>query len=152
MWVTYTSHFGPKKFDQVGRGVREGQNMAQNGPCLYVYFWLRSLPEAPKWVKDPRNGPQMAPLPAPDWFESISGVLEDLFSKLFNKSFFTPLLHFPQAPWCSCRTERKIYNWVWKGWRHIFTLQKKITWPTIPSPVRSSSNCRHWAASFIWKK
>ena len=28
---TCTSHFGPKFFDLVGRGVREGQNIAQNG-------------------------------------------------------------------------------------------------------------------------
>ena len=30
MWDTCTSHFGPKKIDRVGRGVREGQNMAHN--------------------------------------------------------------------------------------------------------------------------
>ena len=32
-------------------GVREGQNMAQNGPRAYTYmksFWLRSPLEAPK--------------------------------------------------------------------------------------------------------
>ena len=31
-------------------GVREGQNIAQNGPCL----WLWSPLETPKWVKDPK--------------------------------------------------------------------------------------------------
>ena len=29
---TCTSHYGRKFVDQVGRGVREGQNMAQNAP------------------------------------------------------------------------------------------------------------------------
>ena len=57
MWDTCTSHFGPKKIDRVGRGVREGQNIAQNGPR----FWLRSPLEAPKWVKDPWNGPERSP-------------------------------------------------------------------------------------------
>ena len=32
----------------------------------YVHFWLRSLLEAPKWVKDSGNGPQMIPPTAPD--------------------------------------------------------------------------------------
>ena len=59
---TCTSHFGPKIFDLVGRGVREGQNMAKNGPRL----WLRSPLGAPKWVKDPGNGPQMVPPTTPD--------------------------------------------------------------------------------------
>ena len=56
-----------KKIDRVGTGVREGQNMAQNGPLL----WLRSPLEAPKWVKDPGNGPRMVPPPAPDLFVVI---------------------------------------------------------------------------------
>ena len=30
--VQCTSHYGRKFVDQVGRGVREGQNMAQNAP------------------------------------------------------------------------------------------------------------------------
>ena len=38
---------GPKKFDWVGMGARECQNMAQNCPQI----WLRNLPEAPKWIK-----------------------------------------------------------------------------------------------------
>ena len=33
-------------------GVREGQNIAPNGPR----FWLLSPLEAPKWVQDPGNG------------------------------------------------------------------------------------------------
>ena len=32
----------------------------------YVHFWLQSLLEAPKWVKDSGNGPQMIPPTAPD--------------------------------------------------------------------------------------
>ena len=76
MWDTCTSHFEPKKIDRVGRGgagkVKIGQNIAQNWPR----FWLWSPLEAPKCVKDPWNGPQMIPPTAPDWFESISGVLD----------------------------------------------------------------------------
>ena len=57
---------------QGGSGkVKIGQNIDQNGPR----FWLWSPREAPTWVKDPLNGPQMIPLTAPGWFESISGVL-----------------------------------------------------------------------------
>ena len=51
-----TSHFEPKIFDQVGRGVREGQNMVQNGP----------------WVKDPGNG-----------LKSIRGSWRDHFGGIF---------------------------------------------------------------------
>ena len=32
----------------------------------YIHFWLWSLLEAPKWVKDSGNGPQMIPPTAPD--------------------------------------------------------------------------------------
>ena len=40
---------------QGGSGkVKIGQNIAQNGPR----FWLWSPLEAPKWVKDPWNGPK----------------------------------------------------------------------------------------------
>ena len=43
-------------------GVREGQNMAQNAADAVNPMqncWLRSPVEAPKWVEDTRNGPQM---------------------------------------------------------------------------------------------
>ena len=42
-------------------GVREGQNMAQNAARAVNPMqncWLRSPVEAPKWLKDTRNGPQ----------------------------------------------------------------------------------------------
>ena len=42
----------------------------------FIYFWPRGLLEAPKCVKDPWNTPKMIPPTAPDWFESISGVLD----------------------------------------------------------------------------
>ena len=51
MWDTCTSYFGPKKFDRVGRG---GQRRSKYGPEMglaIIYFWPRSLLEAPKWVK-----------------------------------------------------------------------------------------------------
>ena len=88
-WVIFTWWASPNNFSshmykpfwikkicpgwQGGSGkVKIGQNVAQNGPC----FWLWSFLEAPKWVKVPWNGPQMIPPIAPDWFESISGVLD----------------------------------------------------------------------------
>ena len=42
-------------------GVREGQNMAQNAARAVNPMqncWLRSPVEAPKWLKDTRNGPE----------------------------------------------------------------------------------------------
>ena len=59
---TIKCYFGQKKLTRLAGGVREGQNIAQNGPR----FWLWSPLEAPKWVKDPGNGPQMIPPTAPD--------------------------------------------------------------------------------------
>ena len=59
MWDTCTSHYGRKFVDQVGRGVREGQNMAQNAPYAIkkmAQIWLWSPLETPKWVRDPENG------------------------------------------------------------------------------------------------
>ena len=50
--IAQKGYFGPKKSTGLAGGVREGQNIAQNGPC----FWLWSPLEAPKWVKDPGNG------------------------------------------------------------------------------------------------
>ena len=40
----------------------------------FIYFWPRSLLEAPKCAKDPWNTPKMIPPTAPDWFESIYRV------------------------------------------------------------------------------
>ena len=43
-------------------GVREGQNMAQNAAHAVNPIqncWLWSPVEAPKWLKDTRNGPQI---------------------------------------------------------------------------------------------
>ena len=43
-------------------GVIEGQNMAQNAADAVnpmQNYWLQSPVEAPKWVEDTRNGPQM---------------------------------------------------------------------------------------------
>ena len=69
--VLYVGHiykpFWTQKIDRVGRGVKEGQNIAQNGPG----FWLWNPLKAPKWVKEPGNGPQMIQPNAPDWFEGL---------------------------------------------------------------------------------
>ena len=51
------------------RGVREGQNIAQNGPC----FWLWSPLEAPKWVRDPGDGLKSIRESWGDHLGSISG-------------------------------------------------------------------------------
>ena len=43
-------------------GVIEGQNIAQNAADAVnpmQNYWLQRPVEAPKWVKDTRNGPQM---------------------------------------------------------------------------------------------
>ena len=53
-------------------GVREGQNIAQNGPR----FWLWSPLETPKWVKDPGNGLKSIRGSWRDQFGGISGVLD----------------------------------------------------------------------------
>ena len=44
-----------KNLTGLAGGVREGPNIAKYGPR----FWLLSPLEAPKWVKDSGNGPQM---------------------------------------------------------------------------------------------
>ena len=44
------------------------------GEDHFATSWISGM--APKWVKDSGNGPQMIPPTAPDWFESISGVLD----------------------------------------------------------------------------
>ena len=43
-----------KKLTGMAGGVREGQNIAKNGPR----FWLWSPLEAPKWIKDPEMDPK----------------------------------------------------------------------------------------------
>ena len=74
--TTCGTHFGPKKIDwdwQGGSGkVKIGQNIAQNGPC----FWLWSPLEAPKWVKDPGNGLKSTRGSWGDHLGSISRVLD----------------------------------------------------------------------------
>ena len=101
MWDTCTSHFGPKKFDRVGRGRSGKVKIWPRMGLAYIHFWLRSLIEAPKWVKDTRDGPKMIPPIAPDWFESISGVL-DPFRGLQRapKPWARPILdHILTLPW-----------------------------------------------------
>ena len=51
-----------KNLTRLAGGVREGPNIAKYGP----HFWLLSPLEAPKWVQDPGDGPQMTPPIAPD--------------------------------------------------------------------------------------
>ena len=42
----------------------------------FIYFWPRSLLEAPKWVKDPGNGLKSIRGSWRDRFGGISGVLD----------------------------------------------------------------------------
>ena len=72
MWDTCGSHFGPKKLTGLAGGVREGQNIAPNGPR----FLLLSPLEAPKWVQDPGNGLKSTRGSWGDHFGFISGVLD----------------------------------------------------------------------------
>ena len=90
MWDTCTSHFEPKKFDRVGRGVREGQNIALNKPR----FWLLIPLEAPKWVQDPGNGLKSIRGGWGDHLGSISGVNVKFMSKCLylNMGLTPPLL------------------------------------------------------------
>ena len=74
------------------------------GLC-YLYFWLRSLLEAPKWVKDPGYGPQMASPNFPTASKTFFSLEFDLFFfacfdsegfkafKFLLTSFFFPLFH-----------------------------------------------------------
>ena len=45
--------FWTKKFDRVGRGGSKKVKIWPRMGIAYIYFWLRSLLEAPKCVKDP---------------------------------------------------------------------------------------------------
>ena len=56
MWDTCTSHFGPEKYDRVGRGGQIRSKYGQEWASLIYRFWLWSLLEAPKWAKDPGYG------------------------------------------------------------------------------------------------
>ena len=61
MWDTFSSHLNQNNLTGLAGGVREGQNMAQNAACAVNPMqksWLRSPGEAPKWLKDTRNGPE----------------------------------------------------------------------------------------------
>ena len=103
----------------------------------YIHFWLQSLLESPKWVKDSGNGPKMIPPTAPDWFESISGVLQrqakwlkhslQLCSVIIsdnkeNGKFVLDVIWEPPRPpspyfndWHSklVPPKRKKINWIW---------------------------------------
>ena len=48
--------FWTKKIDRVGRGGSKKAKIWPRMGLAFIYFWPRSLLEAPKWVKDPGNG------------------------------------------------------------------------------------------------
>ena len=48
--------FWTKKIDRVGRGGAKKAKLWPRMGLAFIYFWPRSLLEAPKWVKDPGNG------------------------------------------------------------------------------------------------
>ena len=62
MFLSFMNYFAIQCFPDTYNLVREGPNIAKYGP----HFWLLSPQEAPKWVQDPGNGPQMIPPTAPD--------------------------------------------------------------------------------------
>ena len=53
-----------KKLTRVAGGSKKVKIWLRMGHA-YIYFWLWSLLEAPKWIKDPRNGPPCPPTPHP---------------------------------------------------------------------------------------
>ena len=76
MWDTCASHFGPKKFDQVGRGGSGKVKIWPRMGFAYIHFWLQSLLETPKWAMDPRNGLKSIRGSWGDHLGSISGVFD----------------------------------------------------------------------------
>ena len=68
MWDTCTSHFGPKKFDRVGRG---GQ-----GRSKYCQIWASFL------ASEPSRGPLMGPGPQ-KWTQINQGQLGGSFGWFF---------------------------------------------------------------------
>ena len=70
----YKPFWTQKKLIGLAGGVREGQNIAQNGPR----FWLWSLLEAPSWVEDPGNGLKSIRGSWGDHLGSITGGFENL--------------------------------------------------------------------------
>ena len=65
-----------KKFDQVGRGGPKKVKIWPRMGLAFIYFWPRSLLEAPKWVKDHGNGLKSIRGNWGDHLGSISGVLD----------------------------------------------------------------------------
>ena len=94
MWDTCTSHFGPKKFDRVGRG---GQGMSKSAPESPDFGFGAVQPEAPELINDPLKGPKMVPPTVPDWLESMSWpfkALRPLFIKKYRLSYIVKSIGF----------------------------------------------------------
>ena len=71
----YKLFFTKKNLTGLAGGSKKVKIWPRMG-LAFIYFWPRSLLEAPKCVKDPWNTPKIIPPTAPDWFESISRVLD----------------------------------------------------------------------------
>ena len=58
MWDTFSSYFGPKKIDRVGRGGQKSSKYGLEWASLInpmQNFWLQSPLDVPKGVMDPEN-------------------------------------------------------------------------------------------------
>ena len=108
----------------------------------FIYFWPRSLLEAPKWVKDPGNTPKMIPPTAPDWFESLGISPPRQIIRLCTKSQLG-VLHLPWA---------LVHSWWYKCssfcelqlWKH----QKRIC-NTLRGKRTALWNWRLWISNMI---
>ena len=67
VWDTCTSHLGPFELTELAGGVREGQNLPQNG--LNLALEPSRGPQIGQWTL---KWTQMDPSTALDWLESIS--------------------------------------------------------------------------------
>ena len=107
--VLYVGHlykpFWTKKIDRVCRGRSKMVKIWSRMGLCYLHFWLQGLLEAPKWVKDPGYGPQMASPNFPTASKTFFSLEFDLFFfacfdsegfkafKFLLTSFFFPLFH-----------------------------------------------------------
>ena len=118
----------------------------------FIYFWPRSLLEALKWVKDPWSTPKMIPPTAPDWFESISGVLDpfrglERAPKPKARPILGNILTYFDPPWTPLPTRSNFLNeMACTCVRHIVLLMSSIT---VPNPANGcfpsrSSRSRGW--------
>ena len=125
-YIAYTAHTPYSPI--LTHSCLKGSKPKKNSPVLRLVPFFVKLPhespqkiwksghegflEAPKWVQDPRNGPQMIPPTAPDWFESISGVSRGLQSQK-RGPFCAIFLNYFDPPWPPMRTRSILFGSKW---------------------------------------